>query len=358
MVGAGDDDGAPAEEAELFAEREVEVEREGSRSFGGPALGEDRLVVRGAEVLAPHRSRGVRRVPRPLHVVAPEQVERDVPDRHAGAATAAPAAGLREEGLDALQARARKHSMPEVHDVGLPPRLLEHRPRAPGDRGRLPEQEARIEVALQRFGGHPAAGLGQGQAPVDREDVGAGLGHRLDQVPAAVDVQDDRGSGAPDAGDGTGGGRQRPLPVIFARELARPRVEDLHRVRARGELEGQDVRHDVGQEVEEAAERRGLAAHHRLDRREALRAAAFDQIGSQGPRGAAEAEDGRPARDLPANPREDLAGEGDLRVRDRSARAWRPPPRRARARGDSVRSRRTRPGRPSRRPGPGCPRRR
>ena len=120
VVGPGDDDGAAAEETELFAEGKVEVEREGRGTGRRRALGEDRPVFVGAEVLLPHRRRRVGGVARALDVVAAQELERDVADAaHAVGRNGGAAAGRLEEGLDALQARAGKNPVAEVDDVGL-----------------------------------------------------------------------------------------------------------------------------------------------------------------------------------------------------------------------------------------------
>ncbi len=116
----------------------------------------------------------------------------------------------------------------------------------------------------------------------------------------------------PDSGDRAGGGRKRPLAVVLGGELARPGVEELHGVGAGSDLEGEHVRGDVGEEIEELPQRPGVASHHRLQRREAPGSAALDEVGGERPRRPAEAEHRRAAADLPLEPRQDFSREGDL----------------------------------------------
>ena len=59
---------------------------------------------------------------------------------------------------------------------------------------RRAEQDRRVEVSLQRTSRHAAAGLGDRNAPVDRQDIRAGSRHRLEDSSAAVDEEDDRGA--------------------------------------------------------------------------------------------------------------------------------------------------------------------
>ena len=198
-------------------------------------------------------------------------------------------------------------------------------------------------------------------SPVDRENVGAGVGHGFEQVAASVHVEDDRCSGPPDSGDRARGGGQRPLAVVLGRELAGPGVEELDRAR-RPRRSGRTARRPRRRRARSRrlrAGRRDRGAIIALIDREAARAAAFDEIGGERPGSAAEAEDGRAEiADLAGEAAEDLAGERDRDRPDRTGRASRRPRRSGRARAATVRRRRTRRAPPSPPPGRGCRRRR
>ena len=78
-----------------------------------------------------------------------------------------------------------------------------------------------------------------------------------------------------------------------ARQEARPRIEDLHGIRARGGLLQQVLGHEAREAREQLVEQRRLRGRERAQRREILRALAFDEIGRERPRRAAEAEQRR-----------------------------------------------------------------
>ena len=129
---------------------------------------------------------------------------------------------------------------------------------------------------------------------------------------AAVDVEDDRLRAPADSGDRPGHGGQRPSPVIFAGELAGPGVEDLDDLRSGSDLEREDVRDDVGEQVQEALESSLSPAHHLLDRREGLRARPLDQVTGERPRRPGKADDRGAVADLAPQPLQDFAGEAEI----------------------------------------------
>ena len=83
----------------------------------------------------------------------------------------------------------------------------------------------------------------------------------------------------------------QPLPVD-KREQPRPRVEDLHGVRARTGLGDEILRHRGREFPQKVVQGFGLARREGPQRREVLDAAAFHQIRGQRPRGAAKAKHG------------------------------------------------------------------
>ena len=84
--------------------------------------------------------------------------------------------------------------------------------------------------------------------------------------------------------------RQRELAVVGAARGAGPRIEDLDRLRAGFDLRAQVVGDHVGEAIAEPVPRRGLRVHERLGPRVAGRRPAFDRVGGQRERRAAEAD--------------------------------------------------------------------
>src|SRR6266851_1548224 len=71
-----------------------------------------------------------------------------------------------DQRLEVLERAAGQHAMTEVEDVARPPRrLFEHLPRAVDHELERAEQHRRVEV----------------DAPVERDDIGAGGGDQLEQ---------------------------------------------------------------------------------------------------------------------------------------------------------------------------------
>ena len=124
----------------------------------------------------------------------------------------------------------------------------------------------------------------------------AALTHRVDQVLHA---------------------RQRKTTIARLVEDAGPRIEDLDRLHAGIDLQPQVVRHRDVELFEERFERRGLAIHQPLDRAEAFLALALHQVGGNGERRAAEANQRRAAVELAAQ-QADRIGHERHRLRGRT----------------------------------------
>ena len=96
-----------------------------------------------------------------------------------------------------------------------------------------------VEVALDGYGVvEGAPGLVERGAPVEAEDIGAGVAHGGQErcgVHAEVDDGDAEGA---DAGDEVGGGGEDVLAIVGGGERADPGVEDLNDVGAGGDLLG------------------------------------------------------------------------------------------------------------------------
>src|SRR5262245_48339866 len=101
-----------------------------------------------------------------------------------------------DEGLGVLDGRVEEDAMAEVGDVARPAAPGgQHTARLLDDALARPEQEARVEVALDReTAARAAAGLGEVRAPVDAQGVGARGGRQLDEVRALADVEHARGA--------------------------------------------------------------------------------------------------------------------------------------------------------------------
>src|SRR6266849_5420232 len=143
-----------------------------------------------------------------------------------------------DQRLEVLERAAGQHAMTEVEDVARPPRrLFEHLPRAVDHELERAEQHRRVQVALHpTFVADPPPARVEGDAPVQRDDIGAGACDQLEQP---------RGGGSemdPGHPQGTSGLEdascewQHALLVVGGRQRTDPAVEDLQRLRARAYL--------------------------------------------------------------------------------------------------------------------------
>ena len=171
--------------------------------------------------------------------------------RLASAATASHGAGAsaerrargRDECADVLRRRRRQDPVAEVHDVAERPRGLARREDGGGHALLRPEEDAGVDVPLQRACPSRGARASSSGSFQSTETTSPGIAAidsiRCDEpdaklmtgtVPALREPREEalrRGA--------------REAVVVGARELARPRVEDLHDVRARLDLRGEVV---------------------------------------------------------------------------------------------------------------------
>src|SRR3954451_19096714 len=143
--------------------------------------------------------------------------------------------------LDLLERGRRQHAMTQIEDVTRTPS------RTPQDGVRRREQTLdrsqqyrRIEIPLDpAVVTDPLPRFVERLPPVDANDVAA-RGRQIRKNRARTDAEVDErhplaGKGFEDAF----GMRQRELLVVNPRELARPRIEDLHRLHAGVDLRAQ-----------------------------------------------------------------------------------------------------------------------
>src|SRR6185437_4172615 len=121
----------------------------------------------------------------------------------------------------------------EVEDMaGAAGGLVENRADAPANLGEAGEQRDRIEVALHADAVAEAGPrLAKVDAPVQSDDVAAGLAHQLQQVAGHGAEMNYRHTRAQRRNDGRGM-RQDVAAIIVGSEDADPTVEELHEVGA------------------------------------------------------------------------------------------------------------------------------
>ena len=118
-----------------------------------------------------------------------------------------------------------------------------------------------------------------------------------------------------ETGDDAAHVRQDSTPVVLGGQAADPAVEELHGVRAGGDLAVEIRDRERGELLHQRAPRGRLAVHERLRLEEVLRGMPFDQIGRDRKGPAGEADQGHPAgQRLPGQPH-GLEDERDARQR-------------------------------------------
>jgi hypothetical protein len=137
----------------------------------------------------------------------------------------------------------------------------------------------------------------QVDAPIEREDGSPRIRCEVDDMPAILDVEDERSRGLTDRrGDTTMGGLDEAL-VGRSVEQPGPGIEELDGFGPGLDLGPEVADRQVGQLLEQEVDLLGPRLEPLLQDREILRAAALDQVGRQGKGRAGEAEQ----RDLGAS---------------------------------------------------------
>ncbi len=134
------------------------------------------------------------------------------------------------------------------------------------------------------------AGLVEWHPPVDPHDVRAGIGHLSQQLSRADAEQDGRDPEVGNAREDGAGRRQREAGVLVGRQRSRPAVEQLHRLRARGDLRPERGNRHGSQSPGEALPQRRVTVHHRLHPAERPRRAALHRVARNRERCAREAD--------------------------------------------------------------------
>ena len=204
-------------------------------------------------------------------------------------------------------ARAREH---------LLRRLGHHVPRR--------EEHGRIEVALHGDAGADLVPrLVERRAPIDADDRAARFALEREQRAGVGAEMDDRHAERLEVAEDVRHVRHHVLAIVVGGERSDPRIEELHRLRARFDLGAQIAAHHLGELAHEIVPGGGLAVHEALGLLEVRRFPALDEVAREGERRAREADERRLAVELAADEAE--------RRRARS-RALRPARRRAGAR--------------------------
>ena len=136
--------------------------------------------------------------------------------------------------------------------------------------------------------------------PVDADHVAAGF-HEIGKNRGRADAEvDERHAGRGQPVEDAPRVRQHELAIVRAPERAGPRIENLQRLRPGFDLRAQVGRHRLGEELAEPVPRGGLRVHERLGAEVVLRRSAFDRVGRQRERRAAEADERHASVELPA----------------------------------------------------------
>ena len=128
-----------------------------------------------------------------------------------------------------------------------------------------------------------AAEFGEGNAPIDAEDVGTGFHDRGEEVVRGFGVINDW-NGVAKTGDDILNSGEDELGVFVEIEFAAPGVEKLYRGSAGVDLALEVGKGGLGDAVEKLAEDFGLVVEKAFDRGKAFFGAAFDHIAGEGPR--------------------------------------------------------------------------
>ena len=126
-------------------------------------------------------------------------------------------------------------------------------------------EDRRVEVALQGpVGGHAPTGLGEGNPPVHADDVGPCLCHQRQEFAGAHPEVDAGHTGGTDGLEHLRARRHGVSLVVGGGQRARPRVEQLDRFGAVGDLRLQRGDGQIRQAIHEGKPQLGVALHHDL----------------------------------------------------------------------------------------------
>src|SRR6266571_33627 len=185
-----------------------------------------------------------------------------------------------DQDLEILDGRFGQDAVSQVEDMAVAAtRATKHVARSFANEVGRSQQHGRVEVALNpRPCADAAPSFVKRQAPVEGHDVRPGIRYRLEQT---------QGVGAEvDAGNAER--LERPeycarmvhdsRLIVFARKRAHPRVEQLNRLRAGGNLSLEVPGHCGGELLEELVKSLRLSEHECLDFGEIARWPPFYQV--------------------------------------------------------------------------------
>ena len=210
------------------------------------------------------------------------------------------------------------------------------------------EDQCRVEVALDDPAADALDALGQGDPPVDADDVRPGVAHQVKDLAGPDAEVDARHTCGAQPLQHLRRPRLHVPLVVGARQRPGPGVEQLHGRRAGGHLHLEVGSRDLRDLAHQRRPQLGVAEHQRLGAGVVLGGAALDEVRRHGERSPREADQGHRAElaDQAAHRLGDVgdvvraSGRGWPRRRPSSARVGRPPDRpRARCRARRPRPR-------------------
>src|SRR5688572_19725636 len=157
--------------------------------------------------------------------------------------------------------------MAQVDDVPrVPAQAVEHLAGAPAHRVRRTEERGGVQVSLEADPAPEAPpGLRERLAPVEAQDSRPRTGHVLEEVSAAVHVEDGGRAGARDPIQDRLLVRQRELAEVAGAEEPRPRVEKLNGIRPRLDLGREVLPRRARKPLEKAVDEAGVLVEEALD---------------------------------------------------------------------------------------------
>ena len=198
---------------------------------------------------------------------------------------------------DVIDRRVRQHAMTEVGDIAWPGHhalvvsdLREHLADSAADFLDGGEEQGRIEIALQcLIGTDQAAGIVQPQPPIDTDHVAARFAQQRRQGRIARGKMDHRHAGA-DPLNHRAAVRQDVAAVVIHTQATDPAIEELNGLGPGVDLGVEIQGHAAGDAAHHDVPRGRVAIHQALGGAVVAARAAFDRVGGQGKRRAAEAD--------------------------------------------------------------------
>ena len=221
-----------------------------------------------------------------------------------------------DDGSEHARVARRVHAVAEIEDVPwLSTVVGEDRLGTGNGDVSAGEDQRRIEVALQGdVGSEALARRADRRPPVEPDHLGAGGGHRLDEVIAA-DAEMDAGRirmALGQLGEHAPGVREHELLVVSGGERAGPGVEQLERLRPGRELDVDELDSHRRQGVHQGVPHAWIGVQQRLGVLVGATWAALDEVTGDGERSTGEGEHRRRVAELARHEGHRLGDVGDV----------------------------------------------